>query len=204
MGAGNKFYKFFDEQEYQIFAELTNESIEMFGCSAYYVPKKFIALDNLFGEDAKMEFTTKYEIYVYVKYVDSWPGAGHLFSKFGFQSAHEAEFDIGKAKFYEYTGLDKPAIGDLIVIPWGEDHDIFEISFVDPHTPFYHLGNIATWPIKCARWRYNHEKFTAVEQQAEDIALAEENDDFMSDNANLKTENDASVKDFTEDNPFGI
>jgi len=202
--AGNSGYKFFDALEFTTYNDLVGEHIEMFGCPAYYIPKTFIKLDPLFGEDTLLKYSTSYEIYVYVRYVDTWPGQGHLFSKFGFQSAHEAEFDIGRTKFLEYTGLDKPAIGDLVVLPWGEDHDIFEISFCDPHTYFYHLGNIATWPIKCSRWTYSHETYTATTPQTAEIAIAESNDDFMSDNADLNTENDASIKDFTEDNPFGI
>jgi hypothetical protein len=181
-------YNFFESTDVEgaIFEDLNQEYCELFGLPIYFIPRKNVKLDYLLGEDPLQKFPDKYLLYGYFKFTDAWEGM-HNYSKFGLLESHELEVDVTRKSFLNTTGIEKPFIGDLLCIEWtknGEDtKTLWEITFVDPHTPFYYLGKVPMWPIKAKRWQQSYE--TTIADAAEEAQKTIDNNDFMSDNLNL-------------------
>lgn len=176
---------FFEEIEGDIFTDLTDEVIELYGLPCYYIPRNYINEDTLLGENDLSTFTTKFLLKMFIKEIDAFAGIGDMYSKFGLFQADECTLEISKRKFHEITNIEKPSIGDIIIIEWTNNKTIYEINFVEPEIPFYHLGRTPKYELKLKRWQYSHETFTADDNLKDIIINVKEDEDFLSDNDNL-------------------
>ena len=198
----NKHFKFFNDREYKTYRKLTDESIEISGITFYYIPRVTNNLDYLYGEDALSSFEEKHEMTAYLKNFENWDGSGDIYAKFGLELSDELTVEIETERFFSYTGMEAPMIGDLIYAPFA--NTFFEISYVDPDEIFFHLGKSPTYVIKCKIWEYSHESITVDKETQEVFEDITNNDDEFSDNTNIDTEDDTdSITDFSETNLFG-
>lgn len=183
--AMNKPFDFFEEVEGEVYKDLSDEVVSIYGFPCYYIPRTFINEDSLLGEDDISTFSTKYALKMFIKSVDAFEGTGDLYSKFGLIQADECTLEISKRAFKTATTYDKPAIGDIILIEWTYKRVVFEINYVELENPFYHLGQVPKFILKLKRWQYSHEDVTADNNLKDLIKNVEDNEDYLSDNDNL-------------------
>lgn len=200
----NPYYQPFSDTEFATFSALNNEFIEMHGIQVYYLPKVAGNLDYLYGEDPLEHFDESYETTMLLENVTSFTGSD-MFTKFGIDVKDEVVFFIHKDKFVEYTGQDVPLIGDLLYLKWA-GKSLFEITFCEDESIFYHLGNWPVWKISAMKYEWSRQDvdlsgtdpYGTADEYMETL---ESTDDEYTDNENL--ESDASDIDFDETNPFG-
>ena len=104
-------------------------------------------------------------------------------SKFGIRVTDEATFIISSERFEDYIGniaatinaaedlrlglqIDRPAEGDLIYFPLTDS--LFEIKFVEHENPFYQLGSLYTYELRCELFEYEQEIFDTEIESIDD------------------------------------
>jgi len=151
------------QSEQHLYEDLIIESLKIFGQDAYYLPRKIINRDEIFGEDSSSKFNDAYMIETYIENPEGFEGEGDLFSKFGLEIRDEANFIISRRQWQKFIGTHysdvtypKPDEGDLIYLPLS--NSFFEIKFVEEEQPFYQLSNLPVYKLSCALFEYNNEE----------------------------------------------
>ena len=142
--------------------DLVIEQIKMFGKNVYYIPRTLVKQDTVFGEDTMSKFDDAFEIEAYIEDNSGFRGDGDMFTKFGVQIADQSTFVISRKRFTEAVDDNatlivegRPNEGDLIYFPLA--NKVFEIQFVEYAVPFYTLGKIYTWGLRCELFQYSDE-----------------------------------------------
>lgn len=151
--------------EQRLVEDLVIESMRIYGHDVYYLPRTIADEDPILGEDPLSYFDQFYPIEMYLENVEGFEGEGDLFSKFGFEFRSQATFVVSKRRWEESVGLQgnalqlttRPAEGDLLYFPKTQTY--FEIKYVDFLNPFYQLGKIYVYKMKCEVFEYSSERF---------------------------------------------
>jgi hypothetical protein len=144
--------------------DLVDEQIKMFGKNVYYIPKTLVKEDSVFGEDTLSKFEGAFEVEVYLEDAGGFRGDGDIFSKFGVRIQDQVTFIISKRRFTAAVDDNaqlivegRPNEGDLIHFPMvGKT---FQIQYVEHEQPFFQLGKIYTWGLRCELFEYSDEDF---------------------------------------------
>ena len=150
--------------EQDLVQDLVDEQIKMFGKNVYYIPKTLVKEDSVFGEDTLSKFEGAFEVEVYLEDAGGFRGDGDIFSKFGVRIQDQVTFIISKRRFTAAVDDNaqlivegRPNEGDLIHFPMvGKT---FQIQYVEHEQPFFQLGKIYTWGLRCELFEYSHEDF---------------------------------------------
>ena len=148
--------------EQRLYENLIIEQLSVFGQDVYYLPRKLVNKDTLFGEDASSSFNDAYIIEMYLDNIEGYEGQKEMMTRFGIDMQDEATFVVSKRRFEQLISMDanlivstRPNEGDLIYFPDGKK--LFEISFVDHDDPFYQLQNLPVFKMRCRTFEYSHE-----------------------------------------------
>ena len=148
--------------EQRLYENLIIEQLSVFGQDVYYLPRKLVNKDTLFGEDASSSFNDAYIIEMYLDNVEGYEGQKEMMTRFGVDMQDEATFVVSKRRFEQLISLDqnlivstRPNEGDLIYYP--KSKKLFEISFVDHDDPFYQLANLPVIKLRSRTFEYSHE-----------------------------------------------
>ena len=148
--------------EQDLTQSLVNEQIKMFGRDVYYIPRTLVKQDTVFGEDTMSKFEGAYLIEAFIEDNSGFRGDGDMFTKFGVQIADQVTFVISRTRFTEAVDDNatlivegRPNEGDLVYFPMA--NKIFEIQFVEYEVPFFTLGKIYTWGLRCELFQYSDE-----------------------------------------------
>ena len=148
--------------EQRLYENLIIEQLSVFGQDVYYLPRKLVNKDTLFGEDASSSFNDAYIIEMYLDNIEGYEGQKEMMTRFGIDMKDEATFVVSKRRFEQLISMDanlivstRPNEGDLIYFPDGKK--LFEISFVDHDDPFYQLQNLPVFKMRCRTFEYSHE-----------------------------------------------
>jgi len=148
--------------EQDLTQSLVNEQIAMFGKNVYYIPRTLVKEDTVFGEDTMSKFEDAFEIEAFVEDNSGFRGDGDMFTKFGVQIADQVTFVISRTRFTAAVDDNatlivegRPNEGDLVYFPMA--NKIFEIQFVEYEVPFFTLGKIYTWGLRCELFQYSDE-----------------------------------------------
>lgn len=157
--------------EQNLIENLIIESIKIYGIDCYYMPRKLIAEDKLFGEDILSKFNTvngsdvtnAHIVEMYIKSVDGFEGEGDFLSKFNIEIRDEMVLTVARKRFDEEIPLEnttntigRPSEGDLIYFPL--NNKIFEVKFVEHESVFYQMGSLQTYDLRCELFEYSHER----------------------------------------------
>jgi hypothetical protein len=149
--------------ESRLYEEIIIEQIKAFGTDVYYLPRKLVKEDKLFGEDILSEFNSAYIIEMYYENESIGAGEADALTKFGLELRDEAKFQVSKLRFEQLISLDqnlisntRPNEGDLIYFPGQSRKKLFEISFVEEEE-FERLHNIPVYTISCKLFEYSNE-----------------------------------------------
>ena len=148
--------------EQRLYENLIIEQLSVFGQDVYYLPRKLVNEDTLFGEDASSSFNDAYIIEMYLDDIEGYQGQKEMMTRFGIDMQDEATFVVSKRRFEQLISMDanlivstRPNEGDLIYFSAGKK--LFEISFVDHDDPFYQLQNLPVYKLRCRTFEYSHE-----------------------------------------------
>lgn len=150
---------------------LVAESIQMRGVECYYLPSEFVRKDELFGEDPSRKFEKAWKFAAYLDSFEGYSNNNTFFGKFGMQVEDEITLAINPNLFKYQVDGKEPKEGDLIYFKM--DNSLFEITWVEPYTPFYQVGQNAVRRITATKFIYSGEKIKPVLQRNEDIIIPE-------------------------------
>ena len=167
--------------EQDLIENLVIEQIKMFGKNVFYLPRTLVNEDTIFTEDALSKFDDAYEIEAYIEDPTGFTGDGDLFTKFGVRISDQVTFIISRKRFTEAVDDNaqlivegRPNEGDLVYFPMA--NKIFKIMFVEHEQPFYQLGKIHVWGLKCELFEFSDEQFdtgvTAIDQIEQDFSVS--------------------------------
>ena len=201
------------------------ESIKIYGLDCWYVPKKLIDKDKIYGEDSLSEYNKSYMVEMYVKNVEGFAGIRDQITLTIARRTFENE-----VQYFEF-GYTRPREGDLIFLPL--NNKVFQIKFVEHEPVFYQMGALQMYDLKCELFEYSNEIMNTGFEAIDDLesnysaamntfAILTENNfeitmedgyslvneeydlevqDVLSDNYDIETEADNFLN-FTEADPF--
>ena len=150
--------------EQHLYEDLVVESLRFYGHETYYLPREIIEEDSILGEDVQSKFGDSYSVEMYIENTDGFEGEGDLFSKFGVRVADQATFVLSLRSWERFISLDsnlatslRPNEGDLIYLPFSGS--LFEIKFVEHENPFYQVGKLFVFKLRCELFEYSGEDF---------------------------------------------
>tara|TARA_B100001287_G_scaffold260180_1_gene248017 strand:- start:89 stop:964 length:876 start_codon:yes stop_codon:yes gene_type:complete len=162
--ATNSFFTQGTTGEQDLVGNLVVEQIKMFGKDVYYIPRTLVKNDSVFGEDTLSQFNGAFLIEAYIEDASGFRGDGDMFSKFGVRISDQVTFIISRTRFTEAVDDNaqlivegRPNEGDLIHFPLA--NKTFEIQFVEHEVPFYQLGKVHVWGLRCELFEYSDEDF---------------------------------------------
>lgn len=149
--------------EQMVLADLVEESIKMWGQEFYYVPRTYVARNEILGEDRLSRFKNAYPIEMYVENQQGFGGQGEFISKFGFNIEQTMQLTMSRRRWFELVSRhgktilpERPADGDLIYHPIS--NRLFEIKFVEKETGFWQLGQLQTFKLNIELFQYASER----------------------------------------------
>ena len=163
--------------EKRLHENLIIEGLKIYGHDVYYLPRTLVNQDLILGEDVLSKFTSSYLIEMYMETTEGFQGEQELVSKFGLEIREDTTFTVAKRRWAD--SVDDPATlikggrpneGDLIYFPLM--NSFFEIQFVEDQEPFFQLGNLPVYKLRCTRFEYSSEK---IDTNVSDINKLEDN-----------------------------
>lgn len=163
----NPFFLHGSQGEQRLLQELINEQLRMYGIEVIYIPRKFVRKETILKEISSSKFDDNYAIEAYINNYEGYTGQGDILSKFGVSLRDELSLTISRERFEDFIApflnVDDPEIelasrpreGDLIYFPLGQR--LFEVKFVENENPFYQLGKLYTYELKCELFEYEDE-----------------------------------------------
>ena len=119
--------------------------------------------DLVLGEDTLSKFDNSYMLEMYMETTEGFQGEQELVSKFGLEIREDTTFCIAKRRWQMMVDnkattiiSGRPNEGDIIYVPLM--NSFFEIQFVEDQEPFFQLGNLPVYKLRCTRWEYSSEK----------------------------------------------
>lgn len=147
-------------QEQNLVESVTIEIIQAMGQNCVYVPRKYLNIDRLFGEDPGTSFEKTYILEMYIQSFKGFDG-NDIINQFGLEIKDKISLVFSRKRFtQEVTANDstitRPREGDLIYFPLSKS--LFEINFVEHENPFYPLGRLYSYFITAELFTYSYEK----------------------------------------------
>jgi hypothetical protein len=160
----NVFFNHAVNTEQHLYEDLVVESLRFYGHEVFYLPREIVEEDTILGEDVQSAFGDSYSVEMYIENTEGFEGEGDLFSKFGVQVRDQATFVLSLRSWERFISLDsnlatslRPNEGDLIYFPLSGS--LFEIKFVEHENPFYQVGKLFVFKLRCELFEYSGEDF---------------------------------------------
>lgn len=148
--------------EQRLLDSLVVESINIYGETMYYCPRKLTNYDPVYGADDQSIYNLAITLPVYIENVKGFGGDGTFMSKFGIEIRDRVVFSISQTTFADevgvVTGQIRPNESDLIYFPL--NNKCFQIKYVEKFEMFYPLGALYTWKLECELFEYGSEEMT--------------------------------------------
>ena len=172
----NPFFLQGSASEQRLVQDLINEQLRMYGVEVYYMPRKFIGTKSVIKENVLARFDDNYVIEAYIQNYEGFQGSGDLMTKFGIRTTDELTLVISRERYEDFIStfyastpgdeiklISRPKEGDLIYFPLNDS--LFEIKFVEHENPFYQLGKLYMYELKCELFEFEDEVIdTGVEE----------------------------------------
>ena len=163
----NPFFLQGSANEQRLIQELINEQLKIFGVEVIYIPRKFVRRETILKEVSSSNFNDNFLIEAYLNNFDGYSGQGDILTKFGVSLKDELSLVISKERYEDFivpflesneeeiVSLSRPKEGDLVYFPLGKR--LFEVKFVENEQPFYQLGKLYVYELKCELFEYEDE-----------------------------------------------
>ena len=166
-----------NDAEKRLHENLIIEGLKIYGFDCYYLPRTLVNQDLILGEDVASRFNASYLLEMYMETTEGFQGEQELVSKFGLEIREDTTFTIAKRRWEDAVGdqatlikSGRPNEGDLVYFPLM--NSFFEIQFVEDQEPFFQLGNLPVYKLRCTRFEYASER---VDTGVSDIDNLEDN-----------------------------
>ena len=162
--------------EQDLYESLITESIRHYGEDVYYIPREVVHRDMVFDDVVLSRFKNAYKVETYIESIEGFEGDGDLFQKFGVEIRDAVTFIMSRRRWnmeirqyqeQEAGSADRPNNGRntyyrpregyLIHLPMAGS--TFEIMRVEDDNPFFQLGNLPTFRLRCEKFEYSDERF---------------------------------------------
>ena len=167
--------------EQRLYENLIIEQLRAFGHDVYYLPRKLVKEDTLFGEDTLSSFNDAYIVEMYLDNIEGVEGQKEMMTRFGLDMQDEATWVVSRRRFEQLISTDqnlivssRPNEGDLIYFPRAKK--LFEISFVDHDDPFYQIYNLPVFKMRCRTFEYSSEGLNTGISDIDAIETSESTD----------------------------
>jgi len=94
---------------------------------------------------------------------EGFAGEQEIINKFGLEIREDTTFMVAKRRWQDAVDSvhtlikdGRPNEGDIIYMPLM--NSFFEIQFVEDQEPFFQLGQLPVYKLKCTRWEYSNER----------------------------------------------
>jgi len=154
--------------EQRLVQDLINEQLKIFGVEVIYIPRKFVNRKTIVREVTSSKFNDNFSIEAYVNNYEGYTGSGDILTKFGMSLRDDLNIIISRDRFEDFiapflssmdtteiTLATRPREGDLVYFPLGQR--LFEVKFVEHEQPFYQLGKLYVYELKCELFEYEDE-----------------------------------------------
>ena len=152
------------DNEKRLIQDLIVENLKIYGHAVYYLPRTLVNRDLILGEDSASRFDDSYLIEMYFETVEGFQGEQEIISKFGLEVRDDTTFVVSKRRFQEQVDdsanlmIDgRPNEGDVIYYPLM--NKFFEVAFVEDQEPFFQLGSLPVYKLRCKTFEYSSEEF---------------------------------------------
>jgi len=149
-----------NQNEQDLIEGVTIEIIQGMGQDCVYVPRKYLNIDRLFGEDPGTSFEKSYILEMYIQSYKGFEGTD-IINQFGLEIKDKISLVFSRRRFKEEitandSSIIRPREGDLIYFPLSKS--LFEINFVEHENPLYPLGKLYSYFITAELFTYSYEK----------------------------------------------
>ncbi len=164
----NPFFLQGSPNEQRLIQELINEQLRIYGVEVIYIPRKFVRRETILREISSSKFDDNFSLEAYVNNYEGYSGQGDILTKFGMSLKDDLSLIISKERYEDFISpfLDsesgeeiilasRPREGDLVYFPLGQR--LFEVKFVEHEQPFYQLGKLYVYELKCELFEYEDE-----------------------------------------------
>lgn len=199
-----------------LYESLIAESINMHGEDFKYVPRTFVAKDEILGEDRLSRFENAYPLIAYIENTEGFDGQS-LMQKFGLMLDKQAVLIVARRVWDQMVGKygqtilpNRPAEGDLIYHQ--RSNSLLEITYIEHQQPFYQLGQYYTYKMTVIPFRYSSETIQTGHSDVDSFddlrttgadPLINPADAPVSYGDNEKFKREAAKFTFSTSNPFG-
>ena len=178
----NQYFSVGTRNEQMLFQNLVDEQIKIYGIDVYYLPRKYINIDDIFKDVNNSWFNDAYIIEAYINTFEGFQGQGDFMSKFGLKQADELTLTISRMRYEDFITPfvsndpevvlpTRPSEGDLIYFPL--TRNFFEIKFVEHEDPFYQVGKNYVYKLSCELYEYEGEEIDTTVDEIDRAASME-------------------------------
>ena len=131
--------------EQNLYQDLVDEQIKLFGTDIYYMPRTILQ-DYTLDDIIYSKYETQFQVEMLLSNVEGFGDQSEFISKFGLRITDEVKFRVSTRRWdeaasgYNLTVNGRPNEGDLLYFPLTQD--LYEIKFVERESPFYQFGKI--------------------------------------------------------------
>ena len=164
----NQYFLQGSPSEQRLIQELINEHLRIFGVEVIYIPRKFVRKETILKEISSSKFDDNFALEAYVNNYEGYSGSGDILTKFGVSLRDDLSLIISKERFEDFIApflstmdpeeielATRPREGDIVYFPLGQR--LFEVKFVEHEQPFYQLGKLYVYELKCELFEYEDE-----------------------------------------------
>ena len=157
--------------EQNLYQDLVDEQIKLFGTDIYYLPR-ILLRDNTLDDIIYSKFESQFQIEMMLVNVEGFGDTSEFISKFGVRITDEIKFMVSSRRWDQavidynanLTVDGRPNEGDLLYFPLTKD--LYEIKFVEREYPFYQFGKIQFYVLTAEIYEMGEDK---IETGVEDI-----------------------------------
>jgi hypothetical protein len=172
----NPFFLQGSPNEQRLVQELINEQLRIYGVEVIYIPRKFVRRETILREVSSSKFDDNFALEAYINNYEGYSGQGDILTKFGMSLKDDLSLIISKERYEDFISpllgsesdeeivlSSRPREGDLVYFPLGQR--LFEVKFVEHEQPFYQLGKLYVYELKCELFEYEDEVIdTSIEE----------------------------------------
>jgi len=138
--------------EQNLYQDLADEQIKLFGTDIYYLPRTILK-DNTLDDVIYSKYQDEFQVEMLLQNVAGWGDNNEIISKFGLTISDEIIFKVSTRRWDEAVAANTPTLtvagrpneGDLLYFPLTKD--LYEIKYVQLENPFYQFGKIQFYSI---------------------------------------------------------
>ena len=134
-----------DSGEQDLYQDLVDEQIKLFGSDIYYLPRTILK-DATLDDIIYSKYQSQFQIEMLLENVTGFGDTSEFISKFGLRITDEVKFRVSTRRWTtETAGVNltvngRPNEWDLLYFPLTQD--LYEIKFVERENPFYQFGKL--------------------------------------------------------------